>query len=123
MPYRLFFEDDILRLEFSGLLTKADLLAALRETAKLEAAAAVTPHRLTDLRALQSSDNRFPEFFGVAQQRKAKQFPNAFKSAIVAVEPMHIGLARMFQTVNDHPQITIQIFPDFAAALAWVKGA
>jgi len=27
----------------------------------------------------------------------------------------------MFQTLNDHPQITIKVFPDVPAAEAWLR--
>jgi hypothetical protein len=32
-----------------------------------------------------------------------------------------MGMARMFQTLNDNPQITIQIFEDEAAAVIWLR--
>lgn len=45
-------------------------------------------------------------------------FPNDFKSAIIVSTPVQRGMARMFQSLNDNPRITIRIFDDEAAALA-----
>jgi hypothetical protein len=120
MPIRSYFDAETLRLDFSGHVSREELFRALRELETLEAAPAVTPHRIVDLSAITESANSFPEVFALAAQRKRRQFPNAFKSAIVATRPADIGIARMFQTLNDHPQIRIRIFPDLAAAQAWL---
>jgi hypothetical protein len=45
-----------------------------------------------------------------AEHRKAQTLANPVKSAAVAPQPVHVGFARMFQTLNEHPQITIEIF-------------
>jgi hypothetical protein len=42
------------------------------------------------------------------------------KSAIVAPMPVQVGFARMFQILNDHPQIEVQLFATLAEAEAWL---
>jgi hypothetical protein len=38
----------------------------------------------------------------------------------VAGRPIGKGYARMFQALNDHPQITIEVFSDRETALRWL---
>jgi len=45
---------------------------------------------------------------------------NYIKSAIVANNPSQFGFARMFQTLNDNPQIEIRIFPAAESAMEWL---
>jgi polysaccharide deacetylase 2 family uncharacterized protein YibQ len=78
---------------------------------------------LTDLRPVTRLEITFDGVLDVANQRMRTKFPNAFKSAIVASDVAHYGFARMFQTLNDHPQISIAIFPDTPKALQWLEAA
>lgn len=120
MPYRVYFEAEILRLEFSGHLTKADLVGAWQELEVIERERTQMPNRICDLSGWESSENRFAELFEVARHRQQKRFPNAFKSAFVSPQETTFGIARMFQTMNDNPQITTRIFSELAAAQAWL---
>lgn len=122
MPHRLYLEGDLLRLDLSGRVGEESFKGFAAELQTLEAGLKVIPGRLTDLSTVTSMDVRFDDMATLAELRKAKRFPNAFKSAIVAPQPMHYGFARMFQTLNDHPQITIRIFADRAKALRWLRG-
>ena len=45
---------------------------------------------------------------------------NPFRTALVAVSALQQGYARMFQTLNDHPMITVRVFDSIAAAEAWL---
>lgn len=58
----------------------------------------------------------------LAELRLRQTFANEFKSAVVASEVTHHGFARMFQTLNDHPQISIGILRDAGSALQWLEG-
>ena len=97
-----------------------DLFKLMDAAEEIENRSTVIPHRLTDLTQAAGMDVRFPDIFTLAMRRKARPFPNPFKSAIVACQPIHVGFARMFQTLNDHPQITIRIFPTFNEARNWL---
>lgn len=79
---------------------------------------AVIPHRISDLTRASGLNVGFPVLFTFTERRKTLRFRNAFKSAIVAPQTVHRGLARMFQPLNEHPPITIEIFPDLAVAQA-----
>jgi hypothetical protein len=123
MPYQLRLEDGILKLAFFDVVTNQDLVRLLGEVSTLEATRDVMPHRLADLRSVERLDVDFPGIFDLAQARRRLSFPNSFKTAIVATAPVHFGIARMFQTLNDHPQISVSIFGNVEDALKWLADA
>ena len=123
MPYQLRLEDGVMKVAFFDVVTNQDLLGLLNEVSTLEATWDVMPHRLADLRPIERLEVDFPGIFDVAQARRRHTFPNSFKTAIVATAPVHFGIARMFQTLNDHPQITVSIFGNVEDALKWLADA
>lgn len=120
MPYRVTPEAHFIRIEFFGQLAGHELMDALREVEALEVAGAPVAHRLTDLTGIEHSAVKADDVRTVAERRVQRHFPNPFRSAIVAPQPAQFGYARMFQALNDHPNITIQVFPTVAAASAWL---
>lgn len=120
MPYKIDADEPILRVTLFGTLTNDDLVELAQEAEEIEGPLAVVPHRLTDLRAVTRIEITFEGVLALANRRLRLTFPNAFKSAIVATNTVHFGFARMFETLNDHPQISIAIFPDSAPALDWL---
>jgi hypothetical protein len=52
-----------------------------------------------------------------------QELANPVKTAIVAPKPVHVGFARMFQILTDHPQIIVEVFATVVAAEAWLAGA
>src|SRR5262245_45347380 len=113
-------ESGLLKISFSGTLTNGDLTQGALEVAAIEATCDVIPHRITDVRTVDRVEIDFRGILSFVEDRKRRQFPNAFKSAIVASDIVHFGFARMFQTLNDHEQITIAIFGDDVTALEWL---
>ena len=118
MSYSLTFEQGLIRVVMSGALTGDDLVRLADELSSHEDGAA--PDRVTDMTALTGIDVGFDEIFALARRRRASELANPVRSALVAATPLQHGFARMYQTLNDHPQITLRIFPDMAAALAWL---
>jgi len=123
MPYAIKTEEPILHITLMGTLTNEDLTALARDAMELERSLAVVPHRLTDTRPATRLEITFEGVLDLANKRMQIKFPNSFKSAIVASDVVHYGFARMFQTLNDHPQISIAIFPDTPTALQWLEQA
>jgi hypothetical protein len=111
----------LLRIVFSGTVTNADLVRAAAEIAEVEASCDVVPHRSADLRPIERLEIDFGGIFTLAEARRRLIFRNPFKTAIVASDIVHFGFARMFQTLNDHPQIVVAIFGDEEHALQWLK--
>ncbi len=120
MPIRIYLSAGVLRLDFVGICTGQELVGALGEIERIEATLPRVPDRIADLSGPHDSDIRFPDFLNVTTRRHQRLFANAFRTAIVAATPVSYGMARSFQTLNDHPQITIRIFPDLASAEAWL---
>ena len=123
MPSHVSIKDGILFVEFTGIVSEADLDKVAVDVLELENASPEVPNRITDLRAISGMAIDFSSILSLARRRMDTVIGNPIKSAIVASKPEHVGFARMFQTVNRHTQITIRIFPDSDAAHAWLAEA
>jgi hypothetical protein len=123
MPYSIQQDGELLRSRFTGTLSGNDLHAMLDEVDRLLAPRERWPDNLLDLRALEGSSLGFTDVMSVAKRRESITPPNAIRTAIVADSPTLIGFARMFQSLNHNPNITIQIFSDPAEAEAWLAAA
>jgi hypothetical protein len=120
MPFSISFRDGVLRLVLSGTITPEELGPMADALVEAEARAAVCPHRVTDFRPVARFDLGFDDVSALARRRRVQPPPNPIRSAVVAATPVQVGFARMLQTLNDHPQITMRIFPDMDGALAWL---
>jgi hypothetical protein len=120
MPFSISTDDGIMRIVLSGTLTPEDLGRVADAIGEAEDAADVCPHRVTDLTALTRFEVGFDDMSELARRRREQPPANPIRSAIVAAAPVQIGFARMLQTLNDHPRITMRIFPDVDGALAWL---
>ena len=121
MPFRVSLEAEVLRVELFGTLTREDLSGLTAESQAIEGAQASTPHRLTDASRLTHGEVGFEDFFAIAQRRRTHALANSIKSAIVAPDAVHYGFARMFQTLNEHPQVEVRIFGSRHSALEWIR--
>jgi hypothetical protein len=121
MSYALKMEGRILRVEFSGTFSNQDLSRGAIDMAEFEESTAVIPHRIADLRPVDRVEIDFVGVFALAEARRRRRFQNPFKTAIIATDVVRYGFARMFQTLNDHPQIVIAIFGDEKEALLWLE--
>ena len=113
-------QPDLIYVTLSGVLTESDLRSVGDAAAELETTTPVRP-RITDMTGVTELRVRYPEVQELATRRRRIHFPNAFKSAIVVSGSSQMGIARMFQTLNDNPQITIEIFTEYQKALDWVR--
>jgi hypothetical protein len=113
-------EAEYLRIVLSGTLTPSDLEELIEVLLAHEATLTPVPHRVTDMSGLTRLDVGFPDIFQLAERARTRPLPNAVRSAIVAATPVQIGYARMFQMMNEHPSITVEIFDDLPAAVAWL---
>lgn len=121
MSYALRMEGETLKIEFSGTFTNQDLSGGEVEVAELEESSAVVPHRIADLRPVERLEIDFAGVLALAEARRWRRFKNPFKSAIIAPDLASYGFARMYQTLNDHPQIEIAIFRGEVEAVDWLR--
>ncbi len=120
MGYHVSGEPPFIRIRFFGKITGGDLSAALADVEALEGGGAAVPNRLTDLTGVSDSEVKAVDIHAAAERRIQRRFGNRFRSAIVAPQPAQFGYARMFQVLNQHPDISIRIFADLAEATAWL---
>jgi len=113
-------EGDLLKIEFSGTFTNEDLSRGGIDVAELEESSASIPNRIADLRPVKRLEIDFIGVLALADARRWKRFKNSFKTAIIAPDLVRYGFARMFQTLNDHPQIVIAIFGEELEAVDWL---
>lgn len=123
MPFHIAQPDGRIEVTLTGALTVKDLRGAISAVAAIEGSTSPVPDRLIDLSASTGLQLDFPAIHEIATQRRAIMLANPIKSAIVAPEAAHVGFARMFQTLLDHPLITVKIFPDRDSALAWLAAS
>lgn len=112
---------DLIRVTLSGTLTDQDLSTIASRADEIERDLDPVPNRLTDMTGVTEMKVGYPDVRALADHRRVIAFPNDFKSAIIVRTPVQRGMARMFQSLNDNPRISIRIFDDEASALAWLR--
>lgn len=120
MPFSISTDDGIMRIVLSGVLTSEELVRVADTMGEAEDAAVVCPPRVTDLARVTRFEVGFEDMFWLARRRREQPPANPIRSAVVATTPVQVGFARMLQTLNDHPWVTMRIFPDADGALAWL---
>jgi len=120
MSYALRMEAGTLLVEFTGTFTNQDLARGAIDVAELEESSATVPHRIADFRPVDRLEIDFDGVLALVETRRRMRFKNPFKTAIIAPDVAHYGFARMYQTLNDHPQIVIAIFGEEAEAVKWL---
>jgi hypothetical protein len=113
----------IVHLTFRAHVTAEDIRDMVDLLAKIETEARVSPDRIADLSAIEGISLNFSAIIDYAVMRRKAPLKNKVKAAIVAPHPLQYGLARMFQTLNDNPDIDIEIFTDRNCGLAWISAS
>jgi len=121
MPYTVVVDDELIRVAFSGTATGTDLRAMATEVQAIERARPTIPNRLIDLTDMVATGMLFRLTLNLARGRRVEQFPNSFKSAILAPTADTARFARMFQQLNTNPQIDVQVFATLERAEAWLR--
>jgi hypothetical protein len=120
MPYSLRMEGNLSVLEIFGKVTPHDLLRIATDVLALERSQPVSPNRFTDLSAITEFGFSYETLSNIASLRRASPPANPIKSAFYVASATQFGAARMFQTLNQGHNLTIEIFRDKAAAFAWL---
>lgn len=114
--------DHILCITLSGVLTQSDLMRVGRAMGDAENQSAVAPPRICDFTAVDTIEVGFGELLGLAEQRRHSTLSNPVRSAMVVGNAVQLGMSRMFQTLNDNPMVTLEIFEDRETAMRWLRG-
>jgi hypothetical protein len=122
MPFEISSETKLQRVKLTGRVGLGDFEELATAVEQWEQQSPVMPDRIVDLTGVTELNLDYASMLKLATRRRKLQFPNPFKSAIIARELHHVGFARMFQILQDHPQVNIQIFPDEPLARQWLGG-
>jgi hypothetical protein len=106
----------------SGIVTGPDILYVASRGAELERACTRAPDRLADFSGISGASIGFDDISQFASSRRAMRLANDIKTAIAASTALQQGYARMFQTLNGRPQITVRVFSTIEDAEAWLTG-
>jgi hypothetical protein len=109
-----------MRIRLYDTLTDADLRGLAEAVIVIEAPLTTTPSRVADLSGLTRLEVGYNGVDALAQRRRDIRVKGTSRTALVVANDMQFGVARMYQTLNDHPKITTEIFRDLESALAWV---
>ena len=121
MPITTQFNGEFIATQMTGVVTLQDLLAHADEIEALESGLPVTPHRIANLTAGTVGDFSYVEMDAYIAKRRAVRLKNPVKSAIVVGDAVQFGFSRIFQTLNNNPDIRVEIFQGEEAALAWLR--
>lgn len=111
---------DFMRIRLYDTLTDADLRGLADAVMAIEATLETTPSRVADMTGLTRFDVGFNGVDALASRRRETPVVGATRTALLVGNELQFGVARMYQTLNDHPQITTEIFRDLDAALQWI---
>jgi SpoIIAA-like len=120
MPITFSHEGDLLRVRAGGVITAAELHTIVAEMEQRFFSAKKWPNNLVDLTGIDLSNVGFVDLMSLARRRESVKPPHAIRTAIVADSPTVTGFARMFQSLNNNPDITVQVFESVAAAEDWL---
>jgi len=97
----------------------ADLEQLATEAEALEDSVPTAMDRISDITSVERFDVGFPAVSALALRRRVRKFSKGVKSAIIVQDLVQLGLTRMFQTLNDNPQIEIRILRSVPEAKEW----
>lgn len=118
MPFEITTRDNYILTRAYGVVTAADVVTVADRAEEVEARFP-TSNRLSDLTDVENFDFDFTAVSALASRRRGLRFDVPVKSAIIALKPVAIGFARMFQTLNDNPKVEIRILSSREEAEAW----
>ena len=114
-------KDGILFVTLPETLSDNDFRLINQEIEIIEAEYSIIPNFIVNLKNVKTFNGDYTSVQKLAKQRTERTFPNNILEAILVANDFQMGFARMYQTVNDNPQLTIKIFKDEAKAIEWIK--
>jgi hypothetical protein len=115
------YKDGILFVTFPEIVSDNDFHLVSMEFEIIEKEYSVVPNFIVSLKNVNTFNGDYHSVQNLAKQRAQKSFPNNILEAILVTNDFQMGFARMYQTVNDNPHLTIKIFKDEPKAIEWIK--
>lgn len=119
MPFELTIPGTVMFARVFGVFTAPELNHLATEVEIAEASHPVSLDRITDLTAVKHFEVGFREIFYFAIRRSAQRFSRVVKSAIVVQDPVQFGVARVYEALNENPQIQLRILRSVTEATEW----
>lgn len=111
----------LIHIRLSGFLTLEDLMEISARLRELESGAERSMNRITDMSEVTGSSLDYDTMEQFAATRRIAVLQNTIRSAIFAPSPLTFGLARIFQSINNNPNIEIRLFKIRDSALEWLE--
>ena len=121
MPFELTNQGTHFLLVAHGKVTPQDLSRLADDMDAIEDASPEALDRIADLTQITEFDIGFTEMRALAVRRRIRTFERNVRTAIIANTELQVGMARMFQAMNDNPQIEIRIVGSMAMAREWIR--
>src|SRR4051794_37865219 len=102
MPFEITDQKNVMLVRLFGAVTGPELLEVARAMRTIEDQRGAFD-RVTDLTGMEELHFGYLDVDALAVIRRSLPFKSPIRSAIVASRPLHVGYARMFQTLNDNP--------------------
>jgi hypothetical protein len=115
------YKDGILFVTFPETLSDNDFRLINEELGIIEKEYSVLPNFIVNLNNVKVFNGDYNSVQKLAERRAEITFSENILEAIVVTNDFQMGFARMYQTVNDNPQLTIKIFKDEAKAIEWIN--
>jgi hypothetical protein len=119
VPFEITNQGTFLFGRLQGTVTASDLYQLANDTEAMENSIPEAMDRICDMTAAERFDVGFQAVNALAQRRRVRKFSKRVKSAIIVADLVQLGIARMYQTLNDNPQIEVRIFRSIAEAKEW----
>lgn len=119
MPFELTTSGGILFARVFGVFTAPELNQLATEIEIAEASHPSALDRITDLTAVERFEVGFRDIFFFAIRRSVLRFSRVVKSAIVVQEPVQLGIAHVYETLNENPQIQVRVLRSVIEAKVW----
>jgi hypothetical protein len=119
MPFELTTPDAILFARVFGVFTAPELNHLAWEAEIAEASHPVSLDRITDLTAVERFEVGIREVYYFAVRRSKQRFSRVVKSAIIVREPAQHAIARVYESINENPQIQVRILRSLTEAKEW----
>ncbi len=121
MPIRIEVCSRHIHVSWHGLVTADDLTALFRGLPETARTCGFTPHVLHTAEAVTDLQLGTWDACEYSLRRSRTPLPAPVKVAFVATTPVSGALARVFRGFNRNPNLTMDVFPTRAEALAWLE--
>lgn len=123
MPFQTTRNGDMVRVDFTGVVSGEDLRRLGVELAALDERAEGTLYRLADFSRATSSSFTPDDVRSLSRTRNLRRAAVPGRTAIIAPNDADFGDARMFEMLNTRPEVAIQVFRSEADAIRWLTSA